>query len=81
MEDAYPIICEECRLVTWINLHHYLNNRDAVKDDECPHCGYKIILSLWTLAENNPNNKYLQSIFDAIDFSSMRCNLREVLIE
>jgi hypothetical protein len=50
MEEIFPIECQGCKQVTWVNIRYYREEPNADSLDLCPICETPKYLSVWTLA-------------------------------
>ncbi|MBI2103135.1 hypothetical protein HYT55_04805 [Candidatus Woesearchaeota archaeon] len=65
MNPSFPIECQRCVHVTWMNVNFYKENGTAHLRDLCPHCDYPKYTSLYKLAEKSD---FYSSLFTAVDF-------------
>ncbi|MBI4152558.1 hypothetical protein HY495_02505 [Candidatus Woesearchaeota archaeon] len=65
MDTIFPIECQRCVHVTWMNVDFYKENGDAHLRDVCPHCDYPKYFSLYKLAERND---FYRLQFITVDF-------------
>lgn len=65
MNPIFPLQCQRCASVTWMNVDFYKNNGGAHLKDLCPHCDSPKFSSLFEIA--NRSEEWMDR-YRAIDF-------------